>query len=640
MTDVGGVVIYDALDEPAYPPRALVLGVGVDADGIAPLVGRPRRRRAPSPWSSGLPSTSTTTTRAAVDASGVALLGLARGATWAQLAALLRSLLADGDIGEAERESIGGLPSGDLFAVANAIAALLDAPITIEDRSSRVLAFSGRQEEADASRAETIIGRQVPERYARILTERGIFRDLYRYDRPVVVDPVMLEAEGITTQRIAIGVRAGDEVLGSIWAAMDGPLTPARAAGLRDAAKLVALHLLRIRAGADVQRRLSTELVGTALEGGARRPGRARATGTRGPARHGHRRRARARAGRPSRPRAPSSCSSPTRALRRRPGRPPVRRPSGGRGRSRRRRRVRHLPGRRRRGYRRRARRGDRARLPRPGRRPAAGDRRGRTRRVGCHRHRPVALGRRPHPAGPPADAGITARRARRRRPARVARARAARPVSQSRRRPDGADRAADRVRRGATTPSSCRRCGRGSSPSATSRRPSASQFVHANTFRYRLRRVQEISGLDLDDPDARFAAMLQLRMLGLSPARLPYFLFPCAATAAAPGGSGLGVEVLAGTERLEVLVQPVDQRDAGGDVELGDVGVADAVEVLDEPAQRVAVRRDQHGLAGAQIGDDVALPVGQEPVDHELERLGPRDLAVDADVARVVRPG
>jgi hypothetical protein len=49
---------------------------------------------------------------------------------------------------------------------------------------------------------------------------------------------------------------------------MDGPLTPQRAAGLRDAAKLVALHLLRVRAGADVQRRLSTELVGTALEGG------------------------------------------------------------------------------------------------------------------------------------------------------------------------------------------------------------------------------------------------------------------------------------------------------------------------------------------------------------------------------------
>ena len=98
---------------------------------------------------------------------GLALLGLRRGATWGQLTALLRSLLAEGDIGPAEAESIGGLPSGDLFAVANAVGALLDAPVTIEDRSSRVLAFSGRQDEADPSRVETIIGRQVPEKYAK-----------------------------------------------------------------------------------------------------------------------------------------------------------------------------------------------------------------------------------------------------------------------------------------------------------------------------------------------------------------------------------------------------------------------------------------------------------------------------------------
>lgn len=40
-----------------------------------------------------------------------------------------------------------------------------------------------------------------------------------------------------------------------------------------------------------------------------------------------------------------------------------------------------------------------------------------------------------------------------------------------------------------------------------------AATQVHANTFRYRLRRVGEIGGLDLDDPDARFAAMLELRL-------------------------------------------------------------------------------------------------------------------------------
>jgi len=182
---------------------------------------------------------------------------------------MLRAVLAEGDVGVSEPESLGGLPSGDLFALANAVAALLDAPVTIEDRSSRVLAFSGRQDEADPSRVETILGRQVPEKYARILAERGVFEELYRSDRPVLVDPVPIDDEGaFSMPRVAVAVRAGDEVLGSIWAAVRNPLSAERMQALRDAAKLVALHLLRVRAGADVERRLRADLLGTVLEGG------------------------------------------------------------------------------------------------------------------------------------------------------------------------------------------------------------------------------------------------------------------------------------------------------------------------------------------------------------------------------------
>lgn len=266
--DIGGVVIHDPDDEPVHPAGALVLAVGVPAGDLPELVREVGRRGAV-----GLvvraPVVLTAALSAAVDEARVALLGLRRGATWAQLTALLRSLLAEGDIGPAEAETLGGLPSGDLFAVANAIGALLDAPVTIEDRSSRVLAFSGRQDEADASRVETVIGRQVPERYARMLTELGVFRELYREHRPVVVDPARLDEDRISKQRVAIAVRAGDEVLGSIWAAMDGEVTPERSAAMRDAASLVALHMLRVRAGADVQRRLRTDLVSSVLEGGA-----------------------------------------------------------------------------------------------------------------------------------------------------------------------------------------------------------------------------------------------------------------------------------------------------------------------------------------------------------------------------------
>ena len=58
---------------------------------------------------------------------------------------------------------------------------------------------------------------------------------------------------------------------------------------------------------------------------------------------------------------------------------------------------------------------------------------------------------------------------------------------------------------------------------------------------------------------------------------------------------------------------------------------------MLDQRAQRVAVRGDQHGLAGAQVGhDDVRPSTGMKPVDHVLEALGARARRRDVGVARV----
>ncbi len=267
--DISGIVIHDPLDQPVLSPHALVLGVGVEApDQVAALLRALGRQhaaalvlRAPVPL--------TDEVRAAADEASVAVLGLSRGAPWSHLSEMLRSLLAESDVRFDQAESLGGLPAGDLFAVANAIASLLDAPITIEDRNSRILAFSGRQDEADPSRVETILGRQVPERLSRILRERGVFRELFRGDQPVVIGPIPDGKGGSTLPRVAIAVRAGDEVLGSIWAAVPGRLSEERTEALRESAKLVALHLLRVRAGADVQRRVRADLLSSALEGGA-----------------------------------------------------------------------------------------------------------------------------------------------------------------------------------------------------------------------------------------------------------------------------------------------------------------------------------------------------------------------------------
>jgi DNA-binding PucR family transcriptional regulator len=41
----------------------------------------------------------------------------------------------------------------------------------------------------------------------------------------------------------------------------------------------------------------------------------------------------------------------------------------------------------------------------------------------------------------------------------------------------------------------------------------SATVHVHPNTFRYRLKRLTEVAGIDLTDPEARFEAMVHLRL-------------------------------------------------------------------------------------------------------------------------------
>ncbi|MER7798603.1 helix-turn-helix domain-containing protein [Microbacterium sp. NPDC096154] len=262
---VGGVVVHDPLDEQAVADGAIVLGVGLSGGAGLRTVLAALGAQGAGAVVLREPVDVDEATAVVATEHGVALLGLTRGASWTQLSAMVQALVAE-PVDDRAHDLIGGLPSGDLFTLANAIAALLDAPITIEDRNSRVLAFSARQDEADHSRIETILERQVPERYSRLLTENGFFKRLYSSEEPQYVQ-LTFDGTDLKT-RCAIAVRAGGEILGSIWAAVPGELSDERTAALRDAGKVVALHLLSLRAGADVERRLRADLLSTALEGG------------------------------------------------------------------------------------------------------------------------------------------------------------------------------------------------------------------------------------------------------------------------------------------------------------------------------------------------------------------------------------
>ncbi|MGW6396078.1 helix-turn-helix domain-containing protein [Streptomyces sp. NPDC055103] len=43
--------------------------------------------------------------------------------------------------------------------------------------------------------------------------------------------------------------------------------------------------------------------------------------------------------------------------------------------------------------------------------------------------------------------------------------------------------------------------------------RPAETLDVHRHTLRYRVRKAVALSGIDIDDPDQRLVAMLQLRL-------------------------------------------------------------------------------------------------------------------------------
>src|SRR3546814_5607084 len=77
---------------------------------------------------------------------------------------------------------------GDLFDLANSLAGLMGAPITIEDRDTIVLAYSGGQQDVDEARIGTILGRQVPVHYRDAIAATGVFEKLRTSDEVIVLD--------------------------------------------------------------------------------------------------------------------------------------------------------------------------------------------------------------------------------------------------------------------------------------------------------------------------------------------------------------------------------------------------------------------------------------------------------------------
>lgn len=192
-----------------------------------------------------------------LDTEGVAVVVVDSATPWSDVAAVVYGLVLEG------RETESGRGPTDLFALADSLADAVGGPVVIEDRTSQVLAFSRGQQDADPVRVATILARQAPAEIREVFAAHKVFTHLELSDEPIFVPG---EVGVGLTGRMVVAARAGRELLGSVWVACASPLTGTRLNALADGAHTVALHLLRSRASADLERQVESELVIRLLE--------------------------------------------------------------------------------------------------------------------------------------------------------------------------------------------------------------------------------------------------------------------------------------------------------------------------------------------------------------------------------------
>ncbi|HET6500568.1 MAG TPA: helix-turn-helix domain-containing protein [Amycolatopsis sp.] len=189
---------------------------------------------------------------------GVALLVIPDDMPWRHLDALITAATSASAPAKSTYSAIG---IGDLFPLANAIAYQVGGAISIEDPSGRVLAYSNLpHQHIDEIRRLGILGRQTPDRP----TNLDEYQLVLRADGPVYFDVPAPDH----MSRLAIAVRVGPQVLGLIWALDDTPrLGEGAEAAIEEAAKITALHLLRARSHRDPDRWSRGEALASLLSG-------------------------------------------------------------------------------------------------------------------------------------------------------------------------------------------------------------------------------------------------------------------------------------------------------------------------------------------------------------------------------------
>ncbi|MEU9701034.1 helix-turn-helix domain-containing protein [Streptomyces sp. NPDC047981] len=254
---VRGTVIHDPEEDPAPSPGGLLLLVGVNvldvrASGVL-------RRAADLGFAAVVVKQRGRDVSALVEEArscGVAVLAVADDTSWRDADAALSALLAAYGSGV----PTGSTPAGgeELFALADDLAAVVGGSVAIEDLDQNIVAYSKvAGARIDAVRERGILQRRVPDvpeqrrQYRQVLAASGAVR---------------FPAMGEELPRAAVAIRAGALPLGTLWAIEpEEGLTATAEKALVQAAKVAAPHLLRALNLPEAERRMRRDTLRAVL---------------------------------------------------------------------------------------------------------------------------------------------------------------------------------------------------------------------------------------------------------------------------------------------------------------------------------------------------------------------------------------
>ncbi|WP_151769613.1 PucR family transcriptional regulator [Streptomyces abyssomicinicus] len=229
---ISDVVIAEPGDTLVGMPGVLVLAVGVRDEEAPELIAAAGAAGAACVAVRVGGDGVTPAVRDAAAAAGVPVLGLPAGVRWDTVEAEARRELIRGGAGQ----------QGDLYALAQTVATLTHGLVSIEDTAHRVVAYAGPGEEADELRRRSILGRTCPEPYLAMLRDWGVYQRVRKGEE--VVEVAAVPEKGIRRRMVA-GINAGARPLGTVWVQEGGrPLAPDTEGALRGAARIAGTQLI------------------------------------------------------------------------------------------------------------------------------------------------------------------------------------------------------------------------------------------------------------------------------------------------------------------------------------------------------------------------------------------------------------